>query len=446
MPKNIEDIIVPERKRSIRDVPIPAGRHKFDRNETPPVSVDSVNKEKHSFQNLSSAHFDTVVKEYGSIHEKGRMKWAASGVALLVLTFAIFSIFQGATLAYIPKSQAIVFNGDVFTTRQTGEGGLLYSVVKLSRTKGVEVAASGGGKVERKASGTIIIYNTNTQEQKLRATTRFETPDGKIYQIADTLTIPGKTLLGGIESPGTVEVVVQSASPGAQFNTGLTDFTIPGLKGTSLFVSVYARSKTEMSGGFVGQEKSVKDQDGIEAKTQLDKALREELLAEAQAQVPVDFIMLPTLSTVTFRDLLQTDAASADHVMLNRGADLLGIMFKRSDLTRYLASDKMKLASGESVDLDGMDVLNFDLADKLATASSTAGMISFKVTGESRAIWQIDEVALKADLVGRHKKDIPSILNNYPNILSATTTIRPFWKSSFPSNGKNIDLKKLPIN
>jgi hypothetical protein len=73
-------------------------------------------------------------------------------------------------------------------------------------------------------------------------------------------------------------------------------------------------------------------------------------------------------------------------------------------------------------------------------------MISFKVTGESRAIWQIDEVALKADLVGRHKKDIPSILNNYPNILSATTTIRPFWKSSFPSNGKNIDLKKLPIN
>src|SRR3989338_3649686 len=35
MPKNIEDIIVPEKKRSIRNIPIPEWRKKNNRNATP---------------------------------------------------------------------------------------------------------------------------------------------------------------------------------------------------------------------------------------------------------------------------------------------------------------------------------------------------------------------------------------------------------------------------
>src|SRR3989344_4675468 len=204
MPKHIEDIIVPERKRSIRDIPIPEGRRRAERYEMPPAS-----KENHSFNSTGT-------------DGRSRRKWIAIGIALLILMFTALSLFDGATLAYVPKSQAVSFDDDSYTARKAGE-------------KGLEAPASGEKVVERKASGTIIVYNTSTIEQRLRATTRFETPDGKIYQAPDAITIPGKKVAGGKENPGTLEVVVYAERPGKEFNIGLTDFTLPGLKGTSLF-------------------------------------------------------------------------------------------------------------------------------------------------------------------------------------------------------------------
>src|SRR3989344_5462420 len=101
----------------------------------------------------------------------------------------------------------------------------------------------------------------------------------------------------------------------------------------SLSSSVYARSKTEMSGGFVGVEKIVKKEDKTRVKAQLEAALKEELISEAKAQVPEDFILLPSLSSVTFEDLPQTDSLSRDSVTVNMRANLFGVMFKRSDLS-----------------------------------------------------------------------------------------------------------------
>ena len=427
MPKHIEDIIVPERKRSIRDIPIPEGRRRAERYEMPPAS-----KENHSFNSTSN-------------DGRSRRKWIAIGIALLILMFTALSLFDGATLAYVPKSQAVSFDDDSYTARKAGEGNLLFSVIKLSGEKGLEAPASGEKGVERKASGTIIVYNTNTIEQRLRATTRFETPDGKIYQAPDAITIPGKKVAGGKENPGTLEVVVYAERSGKEFNIGLTDFTLPGLKGTSLFSSVYARSKTDMSGGSTGGERMVKDEDEARAKTQLEAALKEELISEARAQVPEDFILLPSLSLVTFENLSQTDSTNENNVMINVRAGLSGVMFKRSDLSNHLIRDKAILASGELVDIMELNALDFAFVNNTSAGSLSSDRIEFSVKGEAIAVWRVDEVALKADLIGKHKRDIPAILNNYPTIAKATATIRPFWRSSFSEDSAEIFLKKLPV-
>ena len=427
MPKHIEDIIVPERKRSIRDIPIPEGRRRAERYEMPPAS-----KENHSFNSTGT-------------DGRSRRKWIAIGIALLILMFTALSLFDGATLAYVPKSQAVSFDDDSYTARKAGEGNLLFSVITLSGEKGLEAPASGEKGVERKASGTIIVYNTNTIEKRLREATRFETPDGKIYQAPDAITIPGKKVAGGKENPGTLEVVVYAERSGKEFNIGLTDFTLPGLKGTSLFSSVYARSKTDMSGGLIGGERAVKNEDEARVKTQLEVALKEELISEARAQVPEDFILLPSLSLVTFENLPQTDSANENNVIINVRADLAGVMFKRSDLSNHLIRDKAILASDESVDIVKLDALDFAFINNVSTDSLSLDKVEFSVKGEAIAVWRVDEVALKADLIGKHKRDIPSILNNYPTIAKATATIRPFWRSSFSEDSAEIFLKKLPV-
>ena len=447
MPKNIDDMIVPERKRSIRDIPIPLGRRKSSEQATSPLykeptpptlpplrnSLDFLNDDKPS-----------MISESPRPRRKG--VWIASGVGLVVLIFALLSLFNGATLSYVPKSAIVSFDNDIYTANKTGDGKLLYSVVKLSNSKGQDVPATGEESVSRKSSGTIIVYNDATTEaQKLIATTRFETPSGLVYRTPNDIVVPGKKVVSGVSQPGIIEVVVYADEAGDKYNVGLSDFTLPGLKGSARFSTIYARSKTVMSGGFIGMEKSVSDADKARTKNELETALRNELLSEVKAQVPADFVLLPALSLVTFEDLPQTESTSEGSVVINVRADLHGVMFKRTDLTTHLVVNKTTLAQGDLVDILELDSLNIDFVDTRPTDLLLSDEIKFSVSGSATLVWRTDEVALRADIVGRRKSEINSILNNYPTITSATATIRPFWKGSFPSGSERITIKKLSV-
>lgn len=444
MPKNIDDMIVPERRRSIRDIPIPEGRRK--NSDSPPLMDSPIPPTEPPKKGESyGSDFHNERKRFTKIPKKG--VWLGAILAVLLLFFAVLSIFNGATLSYLPKSATVSFDNDIYTAEKSGEGVLLYSVIKISSDKGTEVSASGEEEVSRKASGQIIVFNNaSTQSQKLRATTRFETPDGKVYQVKDAIVVPGKKVIGGVEEPGMLEVTVYAQDPGEEFNIGLTDFTLPGLRGTSLFTTIYARSKTEMSGGFVGVEKVVSDSDRTQAKTDLEASLREELISEARAQAPEGFVLLPNLSLITFEDLPQTSSSKKDTVTVNIRGNLNGVMFKEADLSTHLTLRKTTLAPNDTVVIKDLETLNFSFSDTSPADILLSDKINFSVSGTGTAVWIIDETALRADLVGKHKKDIPSILSNYPNVESVTATISPFWKRAFPSDGSRIMLKKLEVN
>lgn len=433
MPKNIDDIIIVDKKRSIRDIPIPEGRRRNNAYSTPFPPKD-----------IQPPITISEEPRYSKQPRKGI--WLATGAALIVLIFAVLSIFNGATLAYVPKSASLSFNNDVYTTQKTGEGELFYSVVKLSKEKGLDVPASGEEQVSRKASGTIIVYNNaSTESQRLVENTRFETTGGLVYRIPKAIVIPGKKTVSGVSKPGTVETIVYADVAGEKYNVGLSDFTLPGLKGSARYTTIYARSKTDMTGGFAGTEKVVNGQDRTRVESEIEAILRDELIAEARAQVPEDFILFQSLSSVTFDDLPQTSSISRGNTTINMRANLFGVMFKRSDLFNHLVSEKVSLNALESVDIVHIDALNLAFIGIVPEDLLTSSEIKFSVTGETTVLWRTDEVALKTDLIGKHKRDIPSILNNYPAITSATATIRPFWKTSFPDDATRIEVKKLPV-
>lgn len=442
MPKNLDDVILPERRKSIRNIPIPEGRRRSDKAAP---SLDGVKK---------PARTRAVVEEdlpppQPPQHLEPRRErnknpkrsvWIASAIGALIVIFGIMSFFSGGTLSYVPKTAALTFNNDVYTAVKSGDNALLYSVVKLSGDKGEQVAASGQSQVSRKASGTVVVYNNSSDVQKLVATTRFQASSGKVYRISQGITVPAKSG----SQPGSVEAVVYADQPGDSYNSDPTDFTLPGLKGTSKFSLIYARSKTAISGGFVGMEKSVNPDDAAKAKTELQSSLSQELLAKAQAEVPDDFILFPSLSSVTFEDLPQS-TSTGDTATINLRGNLYGIMFKKSDLAHALASKKLALTKDEAVDMNSYDSLQISFAGTAPADLLPLTQISFKVSGSATLVWKTDEVALKSDLVGRSKSELPSILQNYPSISSAGATIRPFWKTSFPTDAKNINIDKVKI-
>lgn len=459
MPKNFDDIIIPERKKSIRNIPIPEGRRKISDFSTqmnpqapsspvaPPPPPPPPPQQMREPQNYS--YPPEAKREEFDFHKEGRSLkkfskkgiWFGVGASFVVLLFAILTIFDGTTVAYVPRSTSIALENSSYTAKKSGEGALLYSVIKFSSDKGKEVSASGETQVSRKASGTIVVYNNNTSSQKLRATTRFQIADGKIFQVPNDITVPAKTATG----PGSLEITVYAEKAGAEYNIPLSDFTLPGLKGSPLFSTVYARSKTEMSGGFVGVEKAVSAEDRTKAETELKTVLRDELISEAKAQVPEGFVLIPALSSVTFEELPQSASENKNSTTINLRGNLNGVMFKETDLSGEIAREKASLAPTDLVDILELESLNFAFSGDAPKDLLLSDEIKFTVTGNATVVWRTDETALKTDLSGKNKKDIASVLRNYPTVASANVQMKPFWKTSFPEDSTKITMKKLDV-
>lgn len=443
MPKNIvEDIIAPEKRKSIRDIPIPENRSRKS-TSSKSTKVDSVAPASNPApisRNGGGNKFKPRIKR-----KWGRNTWIAAVVAVVVLLFAVLSIFNGGTLAYTPKSQPITFNHDVYTASKSGENALLYSVVKLSAEKSTVAPANGEEQVSRKASGKIVVYNNaTTQAQTLIATTRFEATNGKVYRIKDGIKIPGKKTVNGQVQPGSIEVTVYADEPGEAYNQGLTDFTVPGLKGDARYSTIYARSKTAMTGGFVGKAKVVSEENLTKAKAEVKTGLDAQLMDEAKAQVPAEFVLIPELSTVTYEDLPQTDAGNGD-ANVGMRANLNAVMFNKNDLSKYLASKKTSLTPEDVVVLEPLENLNFAFFGSAPSDLLSSDQMSFEVTGDAQLVWKTDEGALRADLVGKKKSEVQSVLNNYPSISKADVVIRPFWKRSFPGEITDITIKRAEV-
>ena len=195
----------------------------------------------------------------------------------------------------------------------------------------------------------------------------------------------------------------------------------------------------------MGREFTVGTEEKMRIKTALEVALKGDLLSEVAGEVPDGFVLYPSLSSMVFEELPQTASGNEGKATVNMRGTLHVVMFKRSDLSLHLALNKVELKAGESVDISGLDSLTVAFSGTSTADLLSSDIITFSVTGATTAIWHTDEVALKTDLIGKRKKDVASVLNNYPSILSATSTIRPFWKTSYPSDSSYIHIKQLPI-
>jgi hypothetical protein len=441
MPKNIEDIVVPEKRKSIRDIPIPRKRaenilHTETTSDMPaPDTIAPIYPPPPPRNNLTPPRRRSFPKKAVIILL----------VLILLLTgLGVFASFSRATLVYTPKVQSINFDADLFSAERNGNGGLTYNIMKISRDMGEEVVASGQEEVNEKASGTIVVYNNNSTAQNLIKETRFETSDAKIYKVAKDITIPARTIVDGESRPGMLEVTVYADKPGESYNIGLVDFTVPGLKGTARYESIYARSKTVMTGGFVGTRKNVSESELTSAKLRLKESINSRILEEAKNQIEADFIMIPSFSTLTFEDLAQS-VAGEGRVTVNMRGNFNVVVFKRNELSTYLGAEKVQFVSGDSVGIDSLDSLTYILDNNISTDLLDSDKISFKVTGQALLVWRIDESALKKELAGKRKNEVGSIISNYPSISKAEVILKPFWKSSLPDDPLEIIVKKQPV-
>jgi hypothetical protein len=370
----------------------------------------------------------------------GKKKFfVAGGVVAVVLAgiLVLSTVFHGATVTVTPRTQAVSLKDDVTAVKSSTTSGLSFQSKTIKQTGSVQLKATGEKQVSTQASGTIVIYNNyNSTAQRLVKNTRFETPEGLIYRISDSVTVPGK--VGS--TPGTVEAVVLADEAGEKYNVGLKDFTIPGFKGDPRFNSFYAKSKPSkpLAGGFAGTVKIVAEADLLKAQADIKTKATVELLKQAEAQVPEGSVFFAGANTVSCAPLPQENVSSSE-VLVKMECALSAVFFDKLALSSQLAKMRANGYQGEPIFIRDIENLTFIPRDGFDPSAET---VSFTVQGDSIFEWAYDEAAYKQKLAGATKADVASITQAFPTIEKVDVSIRPFWLKTFPSEVSDITVKK----
>ena len=295
----------------------------------------------------------------------------------------------------------------------------------------------------------LIVYNNASDEpQKLIANTRFETADGKVFRIANPISIPGRKTENGKKVPGSVEVLVTADQAGESYNMDVVEFTVPGLKGDPRFTTIYARSKTPMTGGFSGEMKVVDPALEKTTRTELENSLKTKLKSDILSQIPVNFILFDDGISYTTDALSQKNTDKADEVSLELKGSAHAVIFDKALLSKAILdmyADSIA-AEGQTLSITNLQDLSFVLTGNTKISQSLTTPITFTVTGDAQVEWLFDESMLKNDLLGIKKTDVSSLLQaKYPSIESARVKIRPLWKRSFPVDESEVTIIKQPL-
>lgn len=351
-----------------------------------------------------------------------------AGLVVLISVGALFA-FSGAEVTVTATENRSTVTGEFIAT--AGAGDLAFEVITVEKVASASVESEGTETVNQSAQGTITIENKQDVPQQLIKNTRFETPDGLIFRIRDSVTVPASR--NG--TPGSLETTVYADATGESYNVGPTSFTLPGLAGGATFTLVTARSAEAMKGGFAGPRPSV----GTATREKTAAELRAELSggidAALQAGVPEGYVLIPGASRVSYE--AQPDVAAAGgKVELSEKAIAVATVFPSASLARSIAYQVVGSYSGQSVVLSDVSGLTLTPVGDLPTPGVTE--FAFSLAGNTTILWIVDSSRIAGAVSGKSAESARTILSGFPEVDRADSILRPFWNRSFPADPAKI--------
>lgn len=358
------------------------------------------------------------------------------GTALTVLLIVLGAVaamyyFSGAEVAVTPTANSAFVSGDFTAT--AGGGDLPFEIITVEKTAGTPVPAESTETANDPARGEITILNAQTEAQPLIANTRFETPEGLIYRIQNSISVPG----GSAGAPGTLTVTVYADAAGDSYNVGPTTFTVPGLRGSSAFELVTARSEAPMTGGFSGTRPSVGQGTREAQDTQNRAALETSLREAAQEALPDGYVLVPGASFVSYApepDVIGNDNA----VTVTTRGTMTAVIFPQAALAKAIAYKVVSSYAGQPISIP--DVSGLTLTPTIEGAPVGQETFSFTLSGNMTLVWDVDSTRIAGAVAGKSRDAARATLQTFPEVTRATLILRPFWSNSFPDDPSDISV------
>ena len=363
-----------------------------------------------------------------------RIPFATILVALAVVILSALALFafSGARVEIDPSTATAFVSGEFTATASSGD--LPFEVIAVEKVGTRSVAAESTETVHVPAQGTITVYNEQPSSQKLIKNTRFETSEGLVFRIRESITIPA--MKSG--TPGTVSATVYADEAGERYNIGPSSFTLPGLKNGAQYTLVYAKSTGSMSGGFSGTRGAIGKATEKAEHATLETALGPELDTTLASKVPEGYVLLPGASFVSYER--QPDAAGLSGSVDIRGkTSASAVIFPEAALAKVIAARIVGVYKGEPVLLGR--TAGITLVPKEAAAPVGKPEFAFSLAGEAEIVWQVDGAKISAAVAGKTRDSAQVVLSGFPEVNRALLVLRPFWESTFPKDPANITIE-----
>jgi hypothetical protein len=318
-------------------------------------------------------------------------------------------------------------------------GANLLPAEYLSQTKNTTqfFPASGRANVSLKAIGRIVIYNAySSQAQSLVATTRFETPDGKIFRLDKGVTVPGAEVKDGKIIPSSLEADVTADKPGDAYNIGpIAKLTIPGFKGSPKFAGFYGELKEKLVGGATGERAVPTDADIASAKDKVTEILRSSLQDNVLSSRPEGFKLVDGASDLTVTRLTVNKATDEKGQFSVFGeAQYRAVVFREEELKGAL----LKLASKERADLVFRD---FTITYKNPKPDFAKGELAIAISASGVLAPGFNPGEFKAQIAGKDLASARTLILGLSDLSEAKISLWPIWLGSVPTDQGRIEIK-----
>jgi hypothetical protein len=406
MPRTIDDIVPPSRRRSVDAPSVP---------DESPVNYPPQPRVK--------------------IRVGKGFPYGTAIVAIIVIALSAGALyaFGGAKVQITPTSSQATVSG-TFMASTDGTGDLPFKVVSVSKTETVSVPAESTQTANDPAQGTITVTNTLTTAEKFVTNTRFQSASGLMYRVHAAVTIPPATASG----PGSVSVTVYADQPGQQYNLAATTFTVPGLQGSAAYHAVTAKSVDAFTGGFTGTRASVSLATDAKQQAALQSKLATDLQSAINTQIPQGYVIIHGGTFTSYNPLPDSATTTAQVNVSVQGTETAAV-FPNDGLAKAVAYKAVGTYQGQPVTLTSTDGLTLTPGSTTPpTASDTT--FGFNLSGNSMVMWTVDATKIAGAVAGKTRESAQSILQSFPEIAQATLILRPFWSQTFPQDPSHVQV------
>lgn len=330
------------------------------------------------------------------------------------------------------------FSAEQAAAKTSADGARIPAeVLREKKTTTQFFPASGKASVSQKAAGRITVYNAySSVAQPLVATTRFVTPDGRVFRLDQGITVPGAEVKDGKIIPSSIEANVTADKPGEEYNLGPVEkLAIPGFKGTPKYEAFYGALPGKTSGGFVG-ERAVPTAADIEAaKGKTEEVLRSVLQGGLLTGRPADLKIVDGASEIVIgRMAANTSTDEKGNFSIVGEAEFRAVAFREGDVRSVLLAFVQK-------DHPNLVFKDAGLTYYDAKPDFGAGTLAFSLDVKGILWPPLDPKEFRDSLLGKSVADARKKMLSLPDLEQANISLWPRWLGTFPAKAEKVNIE-----